>query len=196
MSELLDIQEFKNGRWLKIFYHNCTNRNYFIDENEAKYSVDSHKYSILGNITDSFKIGNKFEFILYYPLLEKYFHWRQSLNPLEDIENESKDHAKGFHLIFPYVSEEKYSFRGLVKSTIKDVYWNSLLDGNPGYEGWFYAIGVYNKSNYHWTQTGMPAIHPNTTTIVSLWILLKRNLSCKQCSSYSIPKCFFVVIIF
>ena len=60
----LDIKEFNNERWLKVFYHNCTNKNYFENETESKYSIDSNKYSILGNITDSYKVGNKFDFIL------------------------------------------------------------------------------------------------------------------------------------
>ena len=54
--------------WLKIFSHTLTNNNYFTNnEKEFHFTEGNGKFSILGLITDDFKIDGYYEFLLQYP---------------------------------------------------------------------------------------------------------------------------------
>ena len=172
---------FNNSKWIKVFYHDCSNKNFFINEDEAKYSLDPKKYSILGKIDEFHKNGSKYEFIIYWPQLNQYFQWRQSINPVEDIEQSINAYTvKGFEPIFPSTippEQYDYQFAGLVKTNIIDYTINSLLNGNPGIAAWHYSIGIYQNAKDYYIQNGMPAGAYVTTNIVSLWLLLQKNVT-------------------
>ena len=196
IDESLNVLYFQNERWLKVFYYDCNDKNYFSGPDEAKYSLDHKKYSILQNITDDYKIKNSFEFLIYYPSLKTYYRWRQSKNPLNDIEEVGTTEAKGFTLIYPKVDNNLYKFGGLVKSTIDDVTINSLLDGIPGDKGWYFAIGMFSYAKESWLKAGIPAL-TDATDIVSLYLLLKhiRIGTCNRNFHFFLNPIFLFIII-
>ena len=178
MNLFYEIRDFRNNnvheRWLKIFYHDCSSRNYFSGEEEAKYNLNSKKFSILSNITNKYRINNKFEFIIYWPTLNRFYRWRQDFNPLFDLENKENKEASGFELKYP---KNDLSFHGLVKTTLGDKF--SLINGTPGEDTWYFSIGMYSGSAWE----KIP-VDSTETDRVSLWLLIDENLfHVSTCSS-------------
>ena len=180
-GDLFGVKIYDNKKWLLVFYHNCTGKNYFENEEQALYSTDPNKYSILSRINSKHKIRNKYEFIIYWQQLDSFYHWRQSTNPIYDLEKEGVFQVEGLEMIHPTeIKEEQYEFGGLVKTTIPDVYNNSLLNGVPGNLGWYFAIGMYQKSKQHYYNRGIPTTYDITTQIVSLWLCVQQNSTCQS----------------
>ena len=169
---VLEFGYLKGNLWLKIFYHSYHNKVAFSRNGEAEYIIDHpDKFSILSKIDYRYQIDDKFEFIIYYPEDDVYFRWIQNKNPLYEDESDSKK-ADGFEL--KQNNAEGFEFGGLVKSTKKaDPTINSLLDGNPGSDNWYFAIGMYDDSQSGWLSSGIPS-YQNTKVCqeVSLWIRL------------------------
>ena len=66
-------------------------------------SVDSNssqKFSMLSNISEIYRINNKFEFILDYPERSNWFWWRQTNNPIYEMEVFGVRKAEGFESIY------------------------------------------------------------------------------------------------
>ena len=82
--------------WIKVFYHSYENGELFSGPEEAKYTKSNDKYSILANITENFKVDNKYEFIIYYPENNVYFRWFQDNNPINENEKSNVMTASGF----------------------------------------------------------------------------------------------------
>ena len=54
---------------------------------------------------------------------------------------------------------------------------NSLLDGNPGYDTWHFAPGLFEDSNSYWLDKGIPSYaYAKFTQVVSLWVKLPLTL--------------------
>ena len=176
-----------NERWLKVFYHDISTNDFFLNESEALYSTNPIKYSILSTITNKYKIRDKYEFIIYWPLLGRYYRWRQSINPIDEDE-QNKNDAEGFHLIYPK-NNGGNKFGGLVKTTIKDIEINAFLNGMPGVSSWYYAIGMYNNALQSWKTSGYPTYAGNMETkIVSLYLLISnkaKNYICLFTSKFT-----------
>ena len=136
----LEFKTFLNKKWLKIFYHDVTGGVYFDNEEEALFSNTPQKFSILGLITSDFKINNYYEFVLEYPGIEGYNHWKQSIFP-RDVQ-ESLETSSGFTCD---VSEgcscswTGKSWRGLSRSATPNY---TFLDGSFHPQQWWFAIGA------------------------------------------------------
>ena len=194
------IRVIDRERWLQVFYHDSTGQNYFANPEQAKYSLEDKKYSILANITNAYRVRGKFEFIIYWPSLQLYYRWRQTLNPLLDVETANVNEARGFELLHPIPDPSQAKFGGLVKSTIAEEdtdtgkeYVSTLLDGCPGIYRWFYSIGMYVKSIPHWYNTGKIPSNYGQTDIVSLWLLLPGSITCNMKKYFFTPN-FFITI--
>ena len=174
--------------WLKIFYHSYKNGTLFSSPDEAKYVISVEKYSIFANISEKFKVDQKYEFMIYYPEENIYFRWYQNDNPIDEKEEESKTQADGFEDKSP---TEGYQWGGLVLTTIKDQgKINSLLNGNPGSHFWYFAIGMYEDSLISWKEKGIPSYRwEYSTKIVSVWLRLPFPLNllhfCNRHSQFS-----------
>ena len=193
-GESVEVKIFDNSKWLKVFYHDCTGQNFFESEEQALYSTDPKKYSILANISSKHKINHKYEFIIFWPSLQQYHRWRQVKNPIYDIEqNIGLYQVEGFETIYPKeIPEADQRFGGLVKTAISDgEYNNSLLNGIPGTNWWYYSIGMYTKSKQYYKDNGIPAVIPNLTNIVSLWLLIQKQGTCNIIKTPIIPPYFF-----
>ena len=181
-----EYKYFNNFYWLKIFYHDCRNNNFFNNYSEAIYSLNSKKFSILKNITDKYKINNFFEFLLEYPEVSGYNQWKQSLNPIDNIEN-SNPTALGYIPIS--ISWNAWNWGGLVLSSSSS--W-TLLDGSVGVSNWYYSVGSYFNTHYKPYFPG-PAFTNSDDYRVSevyLWVKLNYN-PLKTSKKYSNFKLFF-----
>ena len=177
-SEFREVRSIGNENWLHVFYHNCTNYNYFENETEAEYLLNSNKYSILSKITNNLRMRGQFEFVIYWPSLNTYYRWRQKYNPIKELEKTNVLQAAGFELLYPKVDNANHKFGGLVRTSIPMQNLNSsLLNGNPGLSVWFFAIGMYQKSQESWYNSGIPAIN-GSVSVVSLWLLLPHQITC------------------
>ena len=148
--------------WLKVFYHSYKNKALFAGEEEAKYIISKDKYSIFANITDAFKVDNKFEFIIHYPDDNVSFRWFQNKNPIDELETSSTT-ASGFEDRGSTVQGFKWG--GLVKTNLTDHdQINSFLNGNPGHYYWYFAIGIYNCDNNYVKRKQIPAIYDGVSS--------------------------------
>ena len=132
-----------------VFYHNATGGHLFSNESEAIHTDSFQKYSVLDKINTDFLINGKYEFLLEYPGINGYNRWRQSLNPLHDIEQNGCQ-AKGYEPI--QVQWTVKSFGGLVRSSQVA---NNLIDGSAGVlDHWWYSIGNYVGNS--WSYANCP----------------------------------------
>lgn len=172
-SKRLGIQEivkYKSKYWLKVFYDNCTGKSYLDNEAAALFTNGKNKYSVLSQINDAFKVKGKFEFILEWPDLNRYYQWRQTLNPVNEYEKEGVYKAEGFEPIHNGSSEAK-CWGGLVRTTMTMANQvNSLLDGCPGVALWHFAVGMYKTVYDEWYKKGYPSDNSEASNLVILWI--------------------------
>ena len=126
--------------WLKIFYHNSTNGNWFRDE-EINEIYTEEKFSIFGLVKD-LKISDYYEFLLQYPSVEGYNNWKQKVFPLDASQSDNDD----VHYYVDdtlHISWPNFNFSGLSRSSTRD---SAILDGcNDGH--WWFSIGA--KKDYH-----------------------------------------------
>ena len=123
-----------------LFYHNIKKESPFSGEEEALFSLKENKYSILGKIDDSYKLGTQFELLIYYKSRNEIFRWRQDKNPVEENETEGVYSATNFQLISPLNPPANSSWNGLVKQTIIDPNFGvltTLLKSQAGYRTFF-----------------------------------------------------------
>ena len=147
--------------WLLIFYHNSSRGDFFQSHEDALFINTEDKFSILQYIDHSFAINGKYEYLLEYPELNRYIHWTQKVNAIDNVSN----------VAYNEISSNCQSFYGLSRSYN---YQQTLLDGTPGDQGsfsWWYSIGSRVKFDSQNIIPG-PTINSISTTVkeVSLWI--------------------------
>ena len=168
----------KGAYWLLIFHHNIENNvEFFEDEEEALSCNKQDKYSILGYINstgDTYKIGDKFEFLLESKNYAKYFRWKQTNFPLNEDENQpSSKTVAGF----VNISCQDYRFTGLAKVTIPTTYESktfipSLLDGQINADFWLFCIASYGRHPMY--PNTIPALPDSARKDESLWLRITK----------------------
>jgi hypothetical protein len=153
-----------NTLWLRIFYHNSKNSEYFsADGSEALYSSSSTKKSIIGSIDSSFQINGKYEFLYEVPGMRGYNRWRQLKHPINTtLWMKSEDN--GFQ---PVKLSWSFNFGHLRKCNDYSVF---CCSNNSGW--WWYPIGAKSYNIY---ETELPLIYYDIDTVyqgheVALWI--------------------------
>ena len=63
----------ESDTWVLIFHHNSSNKDFFRNKNEALFSTKKNKFSLLGRLNDDFKIDGKYEFIIEYTQIERFY---------------------------------------------------------------------------------------------------------------------------
>ena len=159
---------WKERKWQKLLYHNLKLGGGFKNEDEAQYSSDPYRYSVLKELTNRMKYHSKFEFLLEYPTY--HIHWVQSDNPVKLKESYvGTGNVRGFKLLNP--PNEKFpGFKGLAICTNEfDHVINTFLKGELGSAGFYFAVGVYEYAVWGW---GTRAIPGNGTEEqeLSLWV--------------------------
>ena len=126
---------FRDKKWLLVFRQKYESaEDLFKNESEVLFSNAEKKFSILGNIDKSFRIRNKYEFLLEYPGNDGFNHWTQTKNPVfaePEKENGYKPIA---------TSWTGCSWHGLSRSSETN---RTFIDGSPFHGNWFYSIGAY-----------------------------------------------------
>lgn len=191
--EVLNLTEtkIKNSKaWLKIFRHklDSVNPQYF-DTRDPEYNLEKNTFSILKLISNRFRIDGKFEFLLEYSNLNGYNQWKQTLNPLEEIEELGKS-VLGYEDVS--ISWNQNSWGGLVRSTSTV----TLLDGSVGEGSYFYAIGLKDV----WSNYGsIPTYGSTNTDEVNLWVRVfgfgvEDYYTCKTHAN-NIALCMYAILI-
>ena len=134
---IYEFKEFKNRIWLKVFFHDSSEKEFF-NKSEAQYNIgNSHKFSILQNMHLFVPNANDYEFLLEYPELQGLMHWKQIINPMELAEDSAIDHFECIECTW-----DEY-FQGLFLSPGSDTF----LEGDKRRSGsWRFAIGAYRAN--------------------------------------------------
>ena len=125
-------------RWLKIFYHNSINGDFFSNESQILFSCTNKMFSLLGRISPSFKINGSYEFLLQYPKIEGYNRWKQSVYILDANESDV-----GYQANPEDISWNETYWKGMGRSARTE---ETFIDGSVHLQYWWYAIGA--KHNY------------------------------------------------
>lgn len=168
---LIDMDN-DEGRWARVFYHNCksgtvlfSSNNSFAEAKETNINAPttSDKYSILSKL-ESFRpnTNSSFEFKLKYPTDTNGSNiWKQTSNP----------------------TYEKIAGYTPVKINWTSNYWGglewansstTLINGSVNHDNWYYAIGATSKY-----KDGMPSctnVSSNSSTAndVELWVRINN----------------------
>ncbi|EAY09316.1 hypothetical protein TVAG_394880 [Trichomonas vaginalis G3] len=141
-------------------------------------------------------------FIIDYPSLNLLNSWKQKKSPLQDIEQKGVKTAEGFEAGITEAPSRDWG--GLVKTILCP---DSFLDGIPGFEHWFYSIGIMCKASQHYLDGGLPAYFGKTnseevlTSKVRLWSAIKDyniylKCSCQQNLYITVLCTLFSLLIF
>ena len=150
-----------NILWLKVFYHNTTNGDYFTTLEETLDSHTKQKFSILGSIGSDFHVKGKYEFLLEAPGKRGYNRWRQSVHP-KDTTTSSNEATNGYEPI--KLSWKTYFYGGLSTSSS----YQAFFDCSAGAADlWWFPIGA--KWSYMIKNT-IPIYQYYEGTEIALWI--------------------------
>ena len=147
--------EFKymyGAKWLKVFYHQPgVECNVFDINNEAEFlNINTkQRYSIFSELDENYKINNKYEFLLYYPDLDEYNWWRQSLLPFNDKEKKGQNQKATVYEEVD-VNMKDSNWGGLVRSTLERTSCSGIctfVEGSVGNDMYYYAIGLTKESD-------------------------------------------------
>lgn len=142
LAPFVQLTTVLDRNWLLVFHQNAS-VGLFEKPEDAIFSLREGMYSILSEIKEKWKIDQKYEFMLDYPSLGKRNIWRQSLNPIDDYEEERPNSktAVGYEQIS--IDMTTLGWGGLVRSSHS----SSFLDGSVNkveVDGsyWYYSIGT------------------------------------------------------
>ena len=187
-----------------IFFHNATKGKVF-EKGEELFcrTNDFSKFSDLGVLSDKYKIGGYFEFVLQYNYPNKdksVIHWRQKANP---IETESGQSEVGYEPI--NVSKGLFQFEGLAKSSqienseIAEA--SCFLDGTltiTSTSNWWYSVCAYRFYPNASSNT-VPGFSYQSAKVVAteafLWVRIPDLITEKSGSIYFVHNIFFYVMI-
>ena len=135
-----EFKNFEERQWLKIFYHNCSKGDFFTSSHVMNVNTEN-KFSILYLLNEKMKIDNKYEFLLEYPELKKYNHWRQTNSPTKDIDRKHDGHyyVSGYENCTIQMLEHNWG--GLALSNDD----RTLIQGSMGTDYWYYAMRQFQK---------------------------------------------------
>ena len=159
------------GKSFLLLYHlNATTEDFFANQAEALKSNKPDKYSIIGELDDSYKINGKFEFLLWYPHFQN--HWLQSSNPVNEHETNGGSQTAEGYLGLDIGSSSNY-WGGLVASSSTG---QTLLDGSTYNTGWYYCIGPITYTNGR----TFPAATIDDGIEAALWVRAAAPRTCKK----------------
>ena len=206
MNELTLVKGYKgtiqySKKFVRVFYHNIVKnqQNLFKSDKEANFSRLPTRFSALKYIDESFRISNKYEFLIYYEELNTFIHWEQTRSIHLNSTN------TGYNNL--HVPDELIDFIGLGLTASS----KSYLDGNPqDASRWWYCIGAKDLHKNSKNITAIPGPRYPTDYVVnitSLWIRfddekvlerlpsLLKKISCKIATRKSNASVFIIIMI-
>ena len=200
-KQLIHVQDKADKTWLKVFYHNSDNGDWFTEEEDLLYINSQNRFSIFGFINQYFKIDGYYEFLLEYPEFPlQYNNWKQAYFPL-DVSQSSSSYV-GYTLDETcHCSWTLSSFGGYSRSSQTT---ETFLDASYKEENWWYTIGAKKTYSIFNNQFAGPVDDQNIgypVSKVTLWIRITPELlryltyrSC--CSSRFLPQSNLFIILF
>lgn len=176
-------QVHRKSVWMLLLWHNYTKVGPFSSKNAALNNDGEYNYSVISELTDEYKINNKFEFMIQYPEVAKDIIWKQSKNPKDEDVDDTSEKVSGFRSIFGVPA----GFTGLSSSN-----YGCLYDGTSAKGSWMFCIGctsrVYNET--------MPGPH-SFVGEVSFWVRFPifPRLSCNFKSSRSLSSMTSMIVL-
>ena len=165
---------WKEKKWQKLLYHNFKLGGGFKNEEEAQYSSDPYRYSVLKELTNIIQNYQEFELLLEYPTY--HIHWIQSDNPVKLKESDvGTGNVRGFKLLNP--PNEKFpEFKGLAVCTSKySNVVNTFLKGQLGSICFYFAVGMYEYAVGGWGTSAIPG-NGTAEQELSLWVKISSNI--------------------
>ena len=161
-----------NAWWANIFFHYSTNGEYFnnSDPNRSPlFCKNENTYSYLGDISNKYRVNNKFEFLLEYPEYPGYNRWTQTINPL--YSRGVAISQMGFEAVGSLSWSATVGFTALHQITSYEA---TFLKCAEVESSWHYAIGAYHFYNVTNTIPGpyIAAYDGKYVKSVLLWIRL------------------------
>lgn len=163
------VTTYNGIKYMILMDQNLRNGGYFANKAEAQYNLTYGKYSLISKMENyAKKIGGKYQFILYYPDQNYMNIWKQTKNPLKDIEDPTLNATKTASGYEPVsIQDNTHYWGGLVKSSRMDT--ETLIDGSTNHSNWWHAIGTYvpfvNASG-----SGIPGGHSTNVQHVTLLV--------------------------
>ena len=178
--------------WILLLYEDLTGNVEFDNISHAYNNFnesDKQLYSIVSEISNSSKQGNGFEFIISYPLLNEYIHFKQKNFPDYEIDYPGKTSVEGFQLFYP-----KSGFNGLAKSIYFDTLGcaPSLYDTTLGSGDFGSCVGMA-KCNTSWDHKVFPTCFGKATTLQSFW--MRTNIAPALLTAHSLRSIFHMRIL-
>ena len=106
-------QVYRKSVWMLLLFHNIKKVGPFVSRDAALNNDGEYNYSIISQLSDEYKINDKFEFLLQYPEVGQSIIWKQSKNPKDESVDQTGQYVEGFTPVFGVSS----SFTGLSPST-------------------------------------------------------------------------------
>ena len=133
------LKRSDGATWCLIFLHNFPNGNYFKSKEEAKYSLNPNRYSILKLIPKLSRYDKKYEFLLEYPGYDALW-WTQDVSPISQVETSTDGSEIGLDI---KRKTNFTKFRGLLLSSDS----SSYIDGSSiSLSNYRYSIGTITFS--------------------------------------------------
>ena len=170
-SDVITLKQEFGKNWLKIFYHNCNNDEWFTDLKDFYHINEATRFSILELITSDFKFEERYEFLLQYPEVPgEYIYWGQKKFPLDANQsiNPSVEHSCDPPFHCSWIGE---NWAGLSISATQE---ETFVDGSYDSSHWWYTIGA--KKTYHDYTRKFPGPPQNRVSEVFLWIRVPFNI--------------------
>ena len=169
--------------WMLIFRHKIVpgTEDFLFNEDLLRESTEENRFSLLGNINNSFRFRGKYEFLLEYPEHNGYYRWKQRLNPFTAKQYDNIGYEK--------IHEEwtEFKFGGITRSSSGC----SILDGRPRSGDYYYAIGL----NTSWGNNLIPGPFTGRSKPVrevKLWI----RINYPYCTFYSKKRINNLILLF
>ena len=153
--------------FVRIFLHDCSHNDFFRNKDEALFSQEKYKQSVLKYVTTNFIVDdNKYEFILQYPELNLNIHWTQETLITEETLNANSN-------IF-IDSDPAPSFSGLAPSYESN--W-TLLDGSVTNHtpNWWYCIGAYGPLSDTGNRIPGPRVGADGVPVYKVALYIRLN---------------------
>ena len=189
---LVKTQDFIGNKWLLVFYQFVqTGADFITEYDEFLFVNKENKFSIWKFIDDSFKINGYFEFLIQYPEIVGYNHWRQIKNPIKTSDHE--DINIGFNTDGCNNSWPGFYCGGLVNSSNQGF---AFLDGSVGIIDYWFTIGA--KKSYvkplRFAGPVLPSGRGFEANKVLLWIKLNPSIL-KQISKFGNIKTMYNILL-
>ena len=128
------VKEYNSSSWLQIYHQNTFKGGFFKDYKQCNFSLKKNLFSVIGLTDESFKISDKYHYLLHYKELnDAYFEWEQATLIQENVSS----------VPYSFYNKSFTNFAGIAPSYLPS---DACFDGTPGDNIYtWYSIGRIEK---------------------------------------------------